>query len=316
MTARLVATCLIALGCKGSTMSHTRAFVAPASCGQGPYEVQIPANGTKGSEGVEVIACTPRRLAGRAQLLVGDQGLGTESFGDVADNARCLVGREVPVTHGPTAAATRADDAYGEDAAAAVPSTALSERHGIASETYNEDELCGKLGLRAQTVMPASMMIRNDYMAKLIRPGAQLRVRVWSELPNDLDGVVFMVRHLVSRNSVEEDNRSMDEASREGRTYTPPPPDPIARRGPPPAALVEAVPPRPNARAVWIPGYWTWTGERWGWLAGFWRDDALALPAPQIEIPGEPPGIGAIWIGGSWEIRAGAHVWIRGRWRR
>jgi hypothetical protein len=40
----------------------------------------------------------------------------------------------------------------------------------------------------------------------------------------------------------------------------------------PPAPLVEGVPaPRPGY--VWAPGYWTWQGERYNWIAGSWMKE-------------------------------------------
>lgn len=44
---------------------------------------------------------------------------------------------------------------------------------------------------------------------------------------------------------------------------------------PPPAAKVEEVPTRPNDRAVWVDGQWTWETRRWVWKSGGW-----AVPPP------------------------------------
>jgi hypothetical protein len=65
---------------------------------------------------------------------------------------------------------------------------------------------------------------------------------------------------------------------------------------PPPSALVEIVPAKPHAEAVWVDGYWVWRGryyvwERGGWVqprdqtfVGKWharyRDDGTLLFAP------------------------------------
>ena len=82
-------------------------------------------------------------------------------------------------------------------------------------------------------------------------------------------------------------------------TSTPPP---TPSHGAPPAPLVEEKPARTNAAAAWVPGYWTWTGTDWGWIAGFWRDGEI--PAPRVEMPGASPQLGAIWIGGSGGVSA------------
>jgi hypothetical protein len=39
---------------------------------------------------------------------------------------------------------------------------------------------------------------------------------------------------------------------------------------PPPAALVEAVPPSPGSPLVWLDGYWTWQGQYYTWVRGGW----------------------------------------------
>jgi hypothetical protein len=39
---------------------------------------------------------------------------------------------------------------------------------------------------------------------------------------------------------------------------------------PPPAALVEVVPHRPNGDAVWVDGAWVWRGRYYVWQRGGW----------------------------------------------
>ena len=39
---------------------------------------------------------------------------------------------------------------------------------------------------------------------------------------------------------------------------------------PPPAALVETVPPRPDDRAVWVDGYWEFAQDNYVWRRGGW----------------------------------------------
>jgi hypothetical protein len=39
---------------------------------------------------------------------------------------------------------------------------------------------------------------------------------------------------------------------------------------PPPAALVEVVPERPDRSAVWVDGYWVWRGRSYVWQRGGW----------------------------------------------
>lgn len=72
----------------------------------------------------------------------------------------------------------------------------------------------------------------------------------------------------------------------------------IARSPPPPRRV--AIPPRPVTGAIWIDGYWNWTGVRFVWVDGFWERN--------------PPK------GKSWEKHRWVHTkrgWYQqpGRWR-
>jgi hypothetical protein len=74
---------------------------------------------------------------------------------------------------------------------------------------------------------------------------------------------------------------------------------------PPPAptsAPYENVPPRPSAEAIWIPGYYDYTGQgdQYRWVSGRW------------EVP--PPGYRS-WVPPSWEQTSGGYVYRRGHWQ-
>lgn len=69
---------------------------------------------------------------------------------------------------------------------------------------------------------------------------------------------------------------------------------------PPPAPYVEVVPAMPFAGAVWIGGYWGWSGGRHQWVPGYW----------------EHPRPGYRWDAHRWENHGGRwhlHVggWVR-----
>ena len=60
---------------------------------------------------------------------------------------------------------------------------------------------------------------------------------------------------------------------------------------------------RPAREAVWIDGYWAYTGNPgspYEWMAGHW------------EIP--PPGARA-WIPSGWQRTGNTYVYVRGQWR-
>ncbi len=97
--------------------------------------------------------------------------------------------------------------------------------------------------------------------------------------------------------------------------------------GPPPAALVEDVPPKLSANAEWRAGYWQWTAGTWVWLAGMWRvpDEDIAseqtttAPAAPPPLRTEPapaaPVATAVWVPGFWQWGGTTWVWIAGSWQ-
>jgi hypothetical protein len=149
--------------------------------------------------------------------------------------------------------------------------------------------------------------------------GDAFHLRIWSDAPNDLEGVFFLVQQLTSKKSKADVDKEWAKLEREQANKpqhdVPSPKRREPEHGPPPAPLAEARPAQPTQASTWIAGYWQWTGAQWGWVAGFWRDDRVAMPAQRIEIPGAMPGVGAIWIGGVWQLRGGAWIWIEGHWR-
>jgi hypothetical protein len=72
-----------------------------------------------------------------------------------------------------------------------------------------------------------------------------------------------------------------------------PPPAP-----PPPVSEVVSAPPAPNA--LWVPGYWSFTGNGYTWLGGHW------------EIP--PPTARA-YVAAHWETRGDHYVYVQSYWR-
>lgn len=73
----------------------------------------------------------------------------------------------------------------------------------------------------------------------------------------------------------------------------------VTVNGPPPPAMQEQKPPPPNAQAVWIAGYWHWTGMQYTWIPGHW-DSA-------------PPG--ATWNAPAYSSRDGKYFYESGGWR-
>lgn len=55
----------------------------------------------------------------------------------------------------------------------------------------------------------------------------------------------------------------------------------------------------PSPAYVWVPGYYTYHGDRWVWIGGRW--DA-------------PPREGAVWVPGHWDRTTGGWLWTPGHW--
>jgi len=70
----------------------------------------------------------------------------------------------------------------------------------------------------------------------------------------------------------------------------------------PPAPLQEATPALepPDARALWIPGYWAWDDDRdnFIWVSGIWR-----VPPPNTR-----------WVPGYWNPTPAGYQWVPGFW--
>lgn len=69
----------------------------------------------------------------------------------------------------------------------------------------------------------------------------------------------------------------------------------------PPAARVEVVPAAPIRTAVWIAGFWQWSGKDWVWIGGAW----------QLR-----PEARASWRAPTWQAHGNVHVLIPGGWVR
>ena len=78
----------------------------------------------------------------------------------------------------------------------------------------------------------------------------------------------------------------------------------VAQPPPVPASTPRHMKPvRPAREAVWIDGYWAYTGNPaapYEWMAGHW------------EIP--PPGARS-WVPSGWQPAGSSYIFVRGRWR-
>jgi hypothetical protein len=82
-------------------------------------------------------------------------------------------------------------------------------------------------------------------------------------------------------------------------TTSAPPSRAIIVSGPPPAPIVEEPTLPPHAQAMWIAGYWHWTGIQYAWIPGHWE---------------EAPPKGSTWRAPRYVSADGAYFYEPGRW--
>ncbi len=82
-------------------------------------------------------------------------------------------------------------------------------------------------------------------------------------------------------------------------TTNPPPARAVIVTGPPPATLAENPPAPPAPNAVWVGGYWHWTGMQYAWIPGRWE--------------AAPPG--SQWYGPRYSEQSGTYFYQPGGWR-
>jgi hypothetical protein len=75
-------------------------------------------------------------------------------------------------------------------------------------------------------------------------------------------------------------------------------PSGVAVTGPPPEPVRETPPPAPAGHAVWVAGYWHWTGMQYAWIPGHWE--------------AAPPG--ARWRAPHYSLRDGTYFYEPGGW--
>ncbi len=69
----------------------------------------------------------------------------------------------------------------------------------------------------------------------------------------------------------------------------------------PPALRAETAPGQRGGAMLWTPGYWSWDGNAYIWIAGVWR---------------LRPSASAVWTPSRWRVAAGGAIFIPGGWRQ
>jgi len=305
-------------------------------CGQGPYRLESDALRAKYGERMVVVACGKHAISGNYRITTTRKPQAVTSneasFGFYRENEACKA-HELAATSG-VAGGGGASSGGGTGHHGGATTTAPAK---IKSMTLEQATSVPE-GCVRSAVLDTSWISTEDNVAI----DAHFVIDVWSDEPNDLEGLVFVVeksavvadmtlqRWHAYRDASDAYYKAymanLDVEVRAGRTKlldskvtTPPPPPPCA----------EAQPPRPSRHARWVPGYWFYEDAKFHWIAGLWdvpeEDVQRALtvqaptPPPAAPVHDEPtetqPTRTAVWTPGSWQWDGRAYIWVAGAWR-
>jgi hypothetical protein len=221
-------------------------YRAVSTCGQGPYEVEVPVTGNKWGEELELRVATPRKIALHAVMLVdGTELAKTNTVIDrdgqasgAPDNSKCVADARERLVLGRTGGG------------GSTPGTPLVPGRTVVDEPPPQVPAVQLERAEEPNFTVPSTLIRVR-LEKTIPAGARVRIRFWSIEPNDLTSVLFGAVRIAWRPNIgdaeyeaylvriEQDERArlvreeearrlrMEEAR---RNYRPPAPDPDAER--------------------------------------------------------------------------------------
>ena len=323
---------------------HKTGYRATERCGQA-HRIELVPVSARFSETVRVRACSPRKISGNYKLTTtyshGHDSTTERAFGDGRDNAACVA----------SAAERAAASTHAVDAGAAAPATG-GKRGGkravaaVAPPAPAPDRLVATPV--PSTCTTTEHIIDHTWISEdgvPLEPGGKLTIDLWSDAPNDLEGVVFVVEQLAVAADMTAERwaayRAADKAysdrmnayvDRRVAAGTLHYVDNTVKAPPPPPKKIEVAPPKPSLNASWVPGSWYRDSGSYHWSAGFWRvpesdiEKELTVKAPEpppaapppkvVEAPRPPPPTAAVvWAPGQWQWDGRAYVWVDGAWR-
>lgn len=320
------------------------AFRAPDGCGQGPWRVTFPAQGSHFVEGFSAYVCARHDVRGDARIVAEGRGPYTPHvYGyDRAENARCLASeaeraqagatQAAPSPPTPSAPARRPRRGSRTPTPVEVAPPTVPELERLEGEFSGCPEGTRRIGITSMDFL--------SYEGPAIEAGVRVGLELWSAEPNDFEGAIFVLEHKVIDEGVTADSfRAFLDAREAWRVRYDAAIEAEVAAGrsryvasaptsdvPPPPPRAEVPPPRPSANATWVPGYWHRAGE-WVFLPGFWRVPESdverdltvhapeAPPPPRVETPPPPPAPEATWTPGYWQWGGESYVWIDGAYR-
>jgi len=328
--------------------TRERAAYQPGDrCGQGPYRIETDSLRAKYGEQIIVYACGQHEIAGNYRLTAEykDKRLSSDAsdraFGwGRSDNAACKANRAVDVA----AASGAGSGAGGGSPKAGSPKAGATNGTQAAPPAKVKPTTLTRVAQIPEQCVSRTSVLDTTYYGyeDSIALDAHLVLDLWSDEPNDLEGLVFVIekRAVVadmttvrwkayleeSRAWSERYSAFIDGEVAAGRTTLV---DSKAKTPPPPPPRVEVQPPRPSRNARWITGYWHYADAKFHWIAGLWEvpDEDIAKdltvhaptppPAapPPTEVQPPRPTVTAVWTPGQWQWDGRAYVWITGSWR-
>lgn len=168
------------------TIAQQTWYRATSTCGQGPYEIDLPATGARWGEDFELRLHTPRRVALQAVIFVDGSEVartsgvydGTGDARGKADNARCVADARERLAIG------RA----GTGSGTGTPGTPGTPGIRVPDGTPPP---AGTAQLDLETTIVTTSTSVLTFTIREPRPGARIRLRFWSVEPNDLLDVGF-----------------------------------------------------------------------------------------------------------------------------
>lgn len=179
-------------GCAGKlrAVAHDRTYLTARSrCTAGPYEIRAKATGSRWGERIRVMVRSPRRIGGHYSIRVSGKIVARGWFGTPrsVENDRCRGG----VSGGSVGSKA----GQGETGSAAVgrplvpvPASRIGKTE--AKHVFPFYRIVGRSGPPVYADCQTETLHPNA-----LEPGEDVHFVIWSDVPNDMEGVVFEVRH-------------------------------------------------------------------------------------------------------------------------
>jgi hypothetical protein len=174
-----------------------------STCAQGPYELELVADGGRWEEDLELRVTTPRRVAINAVMLVDGVEVGRTAnvfdahgaAGGTPENSRCVADARERLQLGRTGTGGGGGGATGTPGTPGIRVTDEPPQQPKAPPSLQLDET----GSATLSVEVLKFRLR-DRPA----PGARIKIKFWSIEPNDLEGVLFGALRIAWRPNVPE----------------------------------------------------------------------------------------------------------------